>query len=254
MRPRRTAALFAALLGLALGAQARAEGVSVDPALVKIGFFYGGRRIIVRADLAAAADALVLVTGQSKDLTLQKKGKRAGVLWMNVGEVKYQDVPAIFIIRASRPLPMLAPPDELKRLGLGYDALEDQVTAGADQDARGLYPDLLKLKQKEKLFSVSDDGVRMIGSAAAARQVEASFFLPPKAPRGDYRVKVFAFKDGKGALAGEGALTLQFSSGVQFVYDIARNHGLIYGILAAVIAIIAGLATGFIFGGKGETH
>jgi uncharacterized protein (TIGR02186 family) len=253
MRPRRLAALFALLCLAAPGARARAAAVSLDPALVKIGFFYGGRRISVRAALPGADDAVVLVTGQSKDLALQKKGKRAGVLWMNVGEVEYQDVPASFIIRASRPLSALASPDELKRLGLGYDALEDQVTAGADQEARDLYQDLIKLKEKEKLFSVRDDGV-MMGSSAGAAQATASFFLPPKAPRGDYQVKVFAFKNGKGTLAGEGTLTLQFSKGVQFIYDMATSHGLIYGVLAAVIAIVAGLATGFIFGGKGETH
>ncbi|HUT53331.1 MAG TPA: TIGR02186 family protein [bacterium] len=255
MDRRAIAAVVAPFLCLAaLNAHAQGgAGVGVDPALVKIGFFYGGRKVTVRADMPFFDDAVILVTGQRKDLTLQKKGKRAGVLWMNVGEVEYKDVPAIFIIRSSRPLDKIASPEELKRLGLGYDALEDQVTTGADQHARDLYPELIKLKEKEKLFSVRDDGVP-VGPIVSPRLDLAYFFLPPKAPRGEYQVKVFAFNDGKGVLAGEGELTLQFSSGVQFIYDMAKNRGLLYGVLAAAIAIVAGLATGFIFGGKGETH
>jgi len=34
----------------------------------------------------------------------------------------------------------------------------------------------------------------------------------------------------------------------------AKDHGLLYGCLAVIIAITAGLITGFVFGGKGGSH
>ena len=40
----------------------------------------------------------------------------------------------------------------------------------------------------------------------------------------------------------------------KFISDMAFNHSLIYGILAVIIAILAGFVMGFIFKDKGGAH
>jgi uncharacterized protein (TIGR02186 family) len=228
--------------------------VVIEPDQVQIGLFYGGQEISVRADTPAGYDVVIKLSGMDQDLDLKKKGKRGGVLWMNVGEVEYHQVPALFIINSTRALKDLASEAVLQRLGLDYDALEDQVTSPEEEDARSLYGELIKLKEKEGLFSVQESGIDISPAGSGSQQAAASFFLPPKAPRGEYRVEVFGFKDGNGSLLESGTIKLDFAPSTAFIFNMAKKHGLAYGCLASAIAIIAGLMTGYIFGGKSESH
>jgi uncharacterized protein (TIGR02186 family) len=227
--------------------------VQAEPERIEIGLFYGGREVNVHTDMPPGYDAVIKVSGRGEDLELKKKGKKAGILWMNVGEVNYKAVPSLFIVRSSRPLDKIAARETLERLGIGYDALEAVVTADAGDDARALFGELIKLKEREKLFSVADDGVK-INPAGSGASVEASLFFPPKVPRGEYRLEVFGFKEGQGELLGYTTIKLEFAPSTQFIFQMARDHGLIYGILAVVTAIFAGLMTGLIFRGKGGAH
>jgi hypothetical protein len=88
------------------------------------------------------------------------------------------------------------------------------------------------------------------GSPAA----HASFFLPPKAPVGEYAVEVFGFKDGEGFRIGSGSVTLGYAGATAFIVSLAHDHGLLYGCLAVLISILAGLLIGLIFRGKAGAH
>jgi hypothetical protein len=123
-----------------------------------------------------------------------------------------------------------------------------------DASAHRNFGEMLRLKEKEKLFSVRHGGIRLSPLGQGLQEASASFFLPPKAPPGKYAVDLFSFRNGQGTLVASGSFSVEFSPSTQFFSQMARDHGLLYGCLAAVIAIFAGLATGFIFGGKGEGH
>ena len=245
--------LFGLLVASAAPAP-RAAGVTVSPDKIRIGLTYAGQQVSVRAAVPDGAGLAVRVLGQSGDLRLKKKGRRAGILWMNAGELSYSDVPSLMLVRSSRPLETLAPIQALKELDLGYEALESRAVAEDDAGAHRYFGEMVRLKEREKLFSVKHGGIQLSPLGQGFQEASASFFLPPKAPPGRYAVDVFTFRDGRGELLGRGSFELEFSPATAFLSTMARAHGLLYGILASVIAILAGLATGFIFGGKGEGH
>lgn len=251
--------LFFAMIGVFLlltAGNALAEEdmkIIVEPDHVKVGLFYGGREIHVRTDMPAAHDVVIKVSGINKDLELKKKGKKGGVLWMNVGDLSYHDVPSLFIIKSSRPLKKLSSKGKLKQMGIGYDALEAGITSG-EEDKGSFFGELIKLKEKEGIFSVDEKGVELRSLESGRQEANVTLFMPPKAPRGEYQVEVFGFKEGQGSLLGSRTIKLDFTSTTAFISNLANNHGLLYGCLASAIAIIAGLITGFIFGGKVEAH
>jgi hypothetical protein len=246
-----------AVLLLLASAPARSEaggGITVEPPLVKIGLFYGGQEVAVRAAVPEGSDVAVRVSGHGHDLTLKRKGKRGGILWMNVGEVTYAGVPSLFIVRSSRPLESMGSHEVLASLGLGYRALESRVVAPGDEPSRAHFGEMVELKEKERLFGVESGDVEFSSLGQGFQEASVSFVLPPKVLPGEYEVDVFAFHDGTGRLLGTGTLEVAFSPATAFLSNMARHHGLLYGCLAAVVAILAGLATGWLFGGKGGAH
>lgn len=245
-----TAILFCALALLPAAAPAAAGGLSLDPARVPVGVFYNGPTVAVSGEVPAGSIAAVLVTGAEKELTLKKKGKVGGVLWMNVGTVSFGHVPVAYKLLFSQ-----APETAGEESGLGYEALARTALAGDDtKERRQLFSELVKLKEKEKLFAVDEAGVSLSPAGQGAMRASASFSLPPGAPMGSYDVKLFALSKGQARLVSQKSITVERVGLVEMSVKLAHQHGLLYGILAVVIALAAGLLTGFAFGGGKGGH
>ena len=249
LRPASTTIVLSLLLSMAPArAGDRSNHVQVEPDNVRIGIFYSGRNIRVRASTPPSEAIVMRVTGPEEPLVLKKKGKKYGVLWMNVGEVHYEAVPTLYLLRSSRAPDELAAPETLNRLKIGFDALRDRIPAGSKDGARELFGELVKLKQKDHLFSSEAAGVQLNPTGPGRQEATGQFSLPAKTPVGDYTVDVFSFRNGEGELIGTATIHLERASVVSFITSLAANHGLLYGCLAVAVAIFAGLLTGFIFG------
>lgn len=226
----------------------RAVGaVEVDPAAVVVGMFYNGATVHASAVVPEGSRVAILCRGEVHTLSMKKKGKVLGVLWMNTGDIEFRDVPGVYMLRTSTPLDGLAPEPMLRELDLGFDALARESTpAGQDPS---LFDELVRLREKERLWSVEEGAVELTGADhAAAALATADFALPPKVPPGEYEILVYAFDGLRPELIGEKVLTVQQAGVTAAITELAMEHGLLYGILAVVIAIVVGLFTGVVFG------
>ena len=255
--PLRSVILLAFFLSAATTVRAGGDRIPliIEPDHIQVGFFYGGKNISVRADVPAGYHVLVIVKGKAQKLELKKKGKVLGFLWMNVGEVVYDDVPGLYILRSSSKLADLAPANVLQQMGIGYDALKANTVKDPDDEAGRLFSELIKLKEGEAMYTTVEGGVRHAPMPGGREQIVTEFLLPPKAPVGEYLVELYGFQYGSGTLLGSGGITLERDHLMQFITSMAGHHGLLYGCLAVMIAIVAGLLTGVVFGrGKGRAH
>ena len=255
--PLRSVILLAFFLSAATTVRAGGDRIplNIEPDHIQVGFFYGGQKISVRANVPAGDNVLLKVKGATQKLDLKKKGKVFGFLWMNVGEVVYEEVPGLYIIRSSYKLADLAPANVLQQLEIGYDALKAKIVKAPDGDAGMLFGDLIKLKEGEGLFPIVEGVIRHSPMPGGREQIATEFLLPPKAPVGEYLVELYGFKDGSGTLLGSGSITLEQDHLIRFITSMAGNHSLLYGCLAVMVAIVAGLLTGVIFRlGRGRAH
>jgi hypothetical protein len=137
----------------------------------------------------------------------------------------------------------------LEELGVGYPALESWVLRSPARTARdGDFREFLKLKQSEKLYSYEPGGVKLEPGPDRAMHVSAECWLPTKAPWGEYEVLLFGFKAGRGELLRTERLPLGPVGVTARVSTLATHHGLLYGIMAVLIALGVGLLTGLAFG------
>lgn len=247
------AVLLAALVaGYPPSGSAAEPAVTVTPADVGMGLLYQGATLQVHGRIPAGADAVLLCVGADGKLVLKHKGKVWGLLWMNTGEVVFERVPTVYLLQTSTDLASLAPPEALVRLGIGYPALEERAMAGGGEDS-GWFPELVRLKERERVFGVAEGVLRPEPQQYGRAVVDSTFFLPARVPAATYDVRLYSFRDQAGVLVGSATATLRQVGTTSFVASMARRRGLLYGIVAVLVAMAAGLFTGLVFGlgGKG---
>jgi len=101
---------------------------------------------------------------------------------------------------------------------------------------------------------VSEGDLRLEQGPDGAARFSCTVHLPALAPEGDYRFRLIGFREGRGEILAEKMLRLHEVGTVASMKSLAREHGLLYGIVAVATALAAGLLTGFLFdlGSKGS--
>jgi hypothetical protein len=219
------------------------QPLTIQPSEAQIGLFYSGVPLTVSADVDWNLEVAVLVSGLRTNLHLRQQTRVWRAFWAPSGEVRFEGIPTLYVLHTSRPLRELAPDRLLDSLGIGYDSFRPEEGTGA-----ALFPELIRLKESEDLFELSVGTIEVQPAEGAGQHLAAFFDLPARAPAGTYRVQVFGFRDRQLVLHREAEFTLKSGPFVAFAGGLAREHGFLYGIVAVVVAIGAGLLVGFIFG------
>jgi uncharacterized protein (TIGR02186 family) len=223
---------------------------AVEPRRVPIDLFYGGSTIRVTADLPADRFYAVLLEGQREPLTVKRKGKVWGLLWMNVGEVDFAEVPTVYLLRTSAPGNTLANTGRLPEDELGYASLTR--LAGADT---AVFRELVRLKEKEGFFSIKPGAVSLEPTGEGTAHLSTSLPLSARIPEGDYTVSLVGFDGGRARRLGQTTVHLEQVGLALALHSLAMERGLLYGCTAVIIAMLAGLGTGLIFGkGTSKGH
>lgn len=250
----RTRLLLALCLAPALGAAAPQQAVlQVDPPELPVGLSYGGAEIRVGGTMPAADGAAIVVRGEESPLALKVKGKVGGLFWMNVAEAEFEHVPACYYVFSSGPLAGLGSEQALAEFEIGYAGLAIRPAGAAAGGGRGLVEELVRLKEREGLFGVFENGLAFGPAGAGVVGFSCTLRLPSRVPEGKWRIRLVAFRAGRGELLSERILDVYEAGAAAWIRSLALEHGLLYGIAAVATALAAGLLTGFLFdlGSKG---
>ncbi len=241
------------LMFLAVTAPHFAEAVELDlelsPAVVEISAFYNGTTVLAKALIPADTEAVVRLSGQGEELHLKKKGKVAGLIWMNTDDITLENAPNVYMVYTPAAIADLgASPARM----LGFDALKDRVAvlpAGNDNDF--IIAEFIKLKQNDKLYTVAPATVKYGPVSAGFKTVEVELAVPPRMGPGTYTVDLAVV--GNGVLLGvsQKQLAVRLIGFPAQLSKLAFNRPVLHGIMAVLIAIFAGLFIGIIFKGKG---
>jgi uncharacterized protein (TIGR02186 family) len=227
----------------------------VVPDEVKMGLSYNGVDLSISGEVPSDSEVLVRVIGQPEHQKLKKKGRVLGVLWMNMEAVNIENVPSVFLLYPSATLAERAQrrPDQWQRVGLGFEALKERVKirpSGEDKEA--LFHEFVKLKEEAGLYGTVRDAVRYEEKGDGVKCFTCVTGLPSNLAQGEYTIEAVAVKGD--AIVARGAVPIDAAeAGVTAELSyLAFNHGTLYGVLAVLVALLAGSFTGVIFkGGKG---
>ena len=235
--------LFLALAAPQALAQPRGEphtltqitaGLAEDSVEVKVN--YSGARIVVFATAPA-------IDGPSSGLAfaLIGPGAPAKVIRRTPAgrEERFDFVtaPMVFAIGAEPQIAGGIAPDVMIQAGLNAAA------AAMPRADKLMSPDLeawraafVDLKMAQGLYSFDTATIDRYPGGMRRAKIR----LPPNAPPGEYKVRTVAFRNGQAIGQTENTLTLQRGGMDATLFDLSRQHGVIYGFLAVLLGVIVG--------------
>jgi hypothetical protein len=231
-------------------ARAADPGLKISPSTVQIGTFFNGQSVTVSGTIPAGAQAVLEVIGSSAEEHFMRKGRR-GPLWMNVGEIKVQDAPSLYLVMSSAKELLTAAPADAT---WGYRALEKRIIFSGKiepQERQEFLKQFLELKESEHIYSSRPGELKVAAASGGASPVTASFPLPTNIRPGTYKICLSVIADGKAVSNACTDLTVEMVGFPALMAQLAFQHGVAYGVLAVVIAIVVGFAMGFLFKGGG---
>jgi uncharacterized protein (TIGR02186 family) len=227
---------------------------------VEVDFFYHGSAVSVKGESEPAVEYIIKVTAPESHQALRQKGRVGGVMWMNVGELSVEHAPNLYFVRSTRKLEEMLPPEELHKHLIGYPALEKHVemtsVSGGSKDAvhaGDWFGEFVKFKEAKRLYNISDGDI-VTKADGDGQSYYTLLDWPYQAPPGEYRVDVYAVKDGRIVDTADSVVSVSQVGVVKLMASMARNQGALYGILAIVIAFLAGFAVSMVFRKGGGAH
>jgi uncharacterized protein (TIGR02186 family) len=233
---------------------AETAAIRAVPDAVQVSTFFSGETLRVEGTAPAMESLAVVLSGVKGTVDLKRKGRVWGLLWMNVGEISFTEVPSVYMLASSGPVCELAPYETRVRLGMGLDVLGARFAkTHADEDAPRLFSELVKLKQQEGLYTSAEGGLAIRAAPEGGASFSGALSLPASVPEGIYSLNLWGFRDGEGVVLAETAVKVTEVGLMRDIAEFARSNGLLYGVLAVIIALVTGFMTGALFGmvGKG---
>jgi uncharacterized protein (TIGR02186 family) len=242
--------IMVGLLAFAVPAQTNAatQDLQVTPNRIHLGIFFHGAEVTISGEIPEGYDAIVEVTGKALNEHFMRKGRRAG-LWMNVGELRIQGLPNLYMCMGHTPRPSHSSHEALG----GYEALKERAIFSGDikeSEFNQFFEQFVLLKENEGLYKICPDSLKTTRSSGGSLSLEGTLQLPAKLQPGTYDVCLTVHRNGQ-VLRRECVPFQVVMVGFPAVLSVlAYHHGLLYGILAVVIAIAVGFLMGFLFKGK----
>jgi hypothetical protein len=258
---RKAKALVTLAAGLALGLLAagpvRAElTAKANHDHITVGFFYHGSTVGVRGIADPDADLIIKIASADGREALKEKGKKAGVLWMNVGTLEFEHAPKLYEIHGTRPVQDLLPDAEADRYVLGYPALARHVAIEpleSEQEKARWFGEYVKFKEASNLYATSA-GKITFSEKDGKREYYINTPWPYQAPPGEYLATVYAVKNGQVVETAESKVLVEQVGAVKSLATMAKKQGALYGLLSILAALGAGFGVGLVFRKGGGAH
>jgi uncharacterized protein (TIGR02186 family) len=254
---RRVILASALLLALVAGGKARAEHLVVDLSAhqVQINSSFVGTDLVLfgaieRDDKTVARsgnyDLVVRVTGPPQTEVTFRKSRILGI-WVNAESRVFLDAPGYLAMLSNRLLNDIAGPEVLRRYHIGLENVTlPQQIAGDVGDVPLNDPfrmAFLRLNRELRLYREVPDAVTF----RTANLFRAVIRIPANVPVGTYKVDVFLFAEGVMLANSDSAIEIQKVGFEQFVASSAHEHGLLYGLATAGLALLTGWIASVVF-------
>lgn len=177
---------------------------------------------------------IVTVSGPSEPVTVRRKERRFGI-WINTDAVEIDAAPTFYAVATSAPWTevisnvedlrhTVSIPRAIRSVGLGVTEGEEFVEA------------LMRIRAREDRYQLRMGAVEVRESTL----FRASIALPANLTEGDYVARFFLTRNGQVLDVYETEIDVRKVGLERFLYNLAHDQPLVYGLMSLAIAIAAG--------------
>jgi len=230
--------LWGLLLALALNVpSARSQEtlvVDLSENVVAITTGFVGSSLLLFGAAEGPGDIVVVVRGPLVDAVVRRKERIAGV-WVNRSEMTFEDVPEFYAVASNRPMDEFLSKETRHAYQLGIDYL-DLRPAKASDETEAFRAALIRNKQRQALYQTQPGNVQFIGSRLFRTRIQ----FPANVTVGTYGVDIYLFRDQQPIGVRTTLINVRKFGAEAAIYDFAHGQSLAYGVLAVLIAVVAG--------------
>jgi uncharacterized protein (TIGR02186 family) len=228
-----------ALLGVATAGPLRAAPLVADLSkhLVAITTGFAGTDVLLFGAVDGPGDVVVIVWGPPEEVVIHRKSRIAGI-WINTAKLTFERVPSFYSVASSRPLDEIANNHVLSRLEMGVDRIDLPLphAKASENVARNWRDALIRNKQRLGHYAREVGQVTFLGENLFRTLVE----FPANVPTGTYQIEVYLLRDGRVVSAQTTPLIVGKIGLEADVFDFAHKYSAIYGLIAILVALVAG--------------
>jgi uncharacterized protein (TIGR02186 family) len=191
-------------------------------------------------------DIVATIVGPRQNAVTFRKDRVLGI-WLNVDSREFETVPSYLAVLANRNLDAIANSETRRRLQVGLEnipltqrAAVTIANAGTDDPFRQAF---VRINMQRGLYREATNGITFL----APLLFRADIPLPAGVTTGNYEVDVKLFADGNMVARTPSAFEVYKAGFEQFVSSSARTHGLLFGLVTAMMTLAIGWLGSVIF-------
>ena len=181
-------------------------------------------------------EVVVTVAGPSSPAIVRRKAKRLGI-WVNTEAVEVDAAPSFYAVATSAPFDQaLSPVEDLRHKVSIPRAIRSVGAPMTVMDSQSFTEALIRIRSEEDLYQINENSVQVTEETL----FRAAVSLPANLTEGIYVARIFLTRGGQVVDSHETSIDVRKVGLERWIYTLAHESPLIYGVLSLAIAIAAG--------------
>ncbi len=234
--------LAALLLLIALPAKAEEIVLGLSRDQVAITANFDGSDILIfgaiKREEAIPTDSelgvIVTIAGPDQPVLIRRKDRKFGI-WVNTESVAVDVAPTFYAVATTAPLSDILDPIEDTNTRISISKAIRSVEA-AQSDTQQFIDALVRIRSSQELYQVLEGAVDLEDETLFRTHVT----LPSNLTEGDYRAEIYLTRDGQIVDLYSTTIPVKKVGLERWLYNLAHDNALMYGLMSLAIAIGAG--------------
>ena len=181
-------------------------------------------------------EVIVTVEGPSTPVAVRRKARVAGI-WVNTASVRIDSAPSFYAVASTGPLRHILSDTDNLRHGITIERVIRAIGISAEADRSGEFVEaLMRVRTEEGRYRTLEGKVELTEDTLFRTDI----VLPSNLTEGEYKVRLFLLRDKRVIASQERVIGVRKEGLERFLFNLAQERPLIYGLLSLVLAAVAG--------------
>ena len=181
-------------------------------------------------------EVIVTVEGPSAPVSVRRKGRVAGI-WVNNASVRVDSAPSFYAVATSGPLSHILSDIDNLRYSITIERVIRAIGIADEAEQAGEFIlALLRVRTNEGRYRILEGKVELTEETLFRTDI----ILPANLTEGEYKVRLFLLRDKRVIASQERVIGVRKEGLERWIFNLAQERPLIYGLLSLVLAAVAG--------------